>query len=216
MLVFTFRQKIAAIVLLLLLALGGVLLYITDPLRKATEYREELPLEQLYVHICGAVTKPGVVAVSAGSRVFEAIAKAGGPLAEADLDQINLAAFVEDGEQIYLPKKGEVVLIPAYRRKTGAELKKSDSVTGFSKAGKGNRPRSAVAKPKLKVTWPLDVNQATREQLESVPGIGPVMAEKILAYRQVNGRFANIEEMLKVNGIGAGKLEKFRPYLCVK
>ena len=213
MLLLTFRQKIVAVILLVMLTLGGILFYVTDPLRKAKEYREELPGSQLYVHVCGAVAKPGVVPVPVGSRVFEAVAKAGGSLADADLEQINLAAFVEDGEQLYLPRKGEVIAPTRMDYKTGA---KSGPGKRFAKTGKVKGSGGTALKPKIKVTWPLDVNQATREQLELVPGIGPVMAEKILAYRNAHGNFSVYEDLTKVYGIGASKLEKFRPYLCVK
>ena len=214
MLLLTFRQKIAAAILLALLTLGGILFYITDPLRKAREYREELPGSKLYVHVCGAVAKPGVIAIPAGSRVFEAVEKAGGALAEADLEQINLAAFVEDGEQLYLPRKGEVIAPARLYNKTG-----SQSVPGnrfAQNTGRHKVSASKALKPKIKASWPLDLNQATREQLELVPGIGPVMAENILAYRNTHGSFSAYEDLTKVKGIGPSKLEKFRSYLCVK
>lgn len=214
MLLLTFRQKIAAVILLGLLTLGGILFYVTDPLRKAREYREELPENKLYVHVCGAVAKPGVITVPVGSRVFEAVEKAGGALTDADLEQINLAAFVEDGEQLYLPRKGEVIAPVSINDKIGSQSAPGNRFAKKTEKHKGST--SQALKPKIKVSWPLDVNRATREQLELVPGIGPVMAEKILAYRNVHGSFSTYEDLTKVSGIGPSKLEKFRSYLCVK
>jgi competence protein ComEA len=208
----TFRQKFAAVILLGLLTVGGVLFLITDPLRKAVAYTETMPGNQVCVHVCGAVGKPGVITLPAGSRVFEAITRAGGAGSEADLEQVNLAAFLEDGEQIYLPKKGEVFSAPAVRRKRQAV---ADVNGRFAKVKKDRRLATKAAQPKVKVNWPLDLNQATQEQLELVSGIGPALAGKILAYRQANGKFATYEDLSKVSGIGPAKLEKFRPYLHV-
>jgi competence protein ComEA len=208
----SFRQKIAALILLGLLTVGGALFFITDPLRKTAAYSEPMPDNQIYVHVCGAVAKPGVITLPVGSRVFTALKRVGGALSEADLEQVNLAAFVEDGEQIYLPKKGEAMPSAV---KAGAKIKPENANGRFAKAKKERRSTTKVAQPKLKVTWPLDLNQATREQLELVPGIGPAMAGKILAYRQTNGKFATYEDLTKVSGIGPAKLEKFHPYLCV-
>jgi competence protein ComEA len=211
----SFRQKIAAIVLFGLLTVGGALFFITDPLRKAVAYTEPMPGNQIYAHVCGAVVKPGVIALPVGSRVFEAVQRAGGALPEVDLEQVNLAAFVEDGEQIYLPKKGEVLLVPGAKAKAGSKTQQSGANGRFAKAKKDRGSATKAAQPKLKVNWPLDLNQANQKQLELVPGIGPVMAGKILAYRQANGRFATYEDLTKVSGVGPAKLEKFRPYLCV-
>jgi competence protein ComEA len=211
----SFRQKIAAVVLLGLLTVGGTLFLITDPLRKAVAYSEPMPDNQLYVHVCGAIKKPGIIALPTGSRVFRALERAGGALPEADLEQVNLAAFVEDGEQIYLPKKGEVLPAAVSKGKTSSKTGQANANGRFAKAKKDRRSATKAAQPKIKVSWPLDLNQATKEQLELVPGIGPVMAEKILAYRQANGKFVTYDDLTKVSGIGPAKLEKFRSYLGV-
>jgi competence protein ComEA len=208
----SFRQKIAAVVLLGILTVGGVLFFITDPLRNAVAYTEPMPGNEVCVHVCGAVAQPGVITLPVGSRVLAAIKRAGGALAKADLEQVNLAAFVEDGEQIYLPQKGEVVAAPG---KTGAKTARNNTNGRFAKAKHDRRSAVKAAQPKVKVIWPLDLNQATGQQLELVPGIGPAMAERILAYREANGNFANYDALVKVSGIGPAKLEKFRSYLCV-
>jgi competence protein ComEA len=225
MLELTHKQRIAAGILLGLLLVGGTVIWMGRNAGKGRKYRVEFKDEEMiYVHVCGAVRKPGVIKIEPGTRVFAALRKAGGSFKEADLEQVNLAAFVEDGEQIYLPRKGETVVLPESAAQSPGNVKASPAVrTGkvvkdgkFSKQSLTVAGTRETAKPKLRVSWPLDLNRATQAQLELVPGIGPVMATRILAFRQAQGRFNTYEELLDVNGIGSSKLEKFRPYLCVR
>lgn len=146
-----------------------------------------------YVHVCGEVRKPGVYQLPMEARVFQAVEAAGGATDEADQSAINLAAHINDGEQIYLPKKGE-------------------AVRTFAGKGDKNGKSSTATKPK----WPLDVNQATAGQLDYVPGIGPSMAAKIIDYREQSGPFATLDDLMQVSGIGEKKLAQFRQYLCVR
>lgn len=193
----TARQRIAALVLLFFLALGGTLIFINHN-REAIVIQDETSKDQIVVHICGAITKPGVITLKPGTRVFEALKKTGKVLPDADLARVNLAAYLEDGEQIYIPRKGEI--LPDTKRK-----KSSSNKTG----------KNSVSK-EVKPLGPVDLNTATQKQLEAVPGIGPSLAAKILQYRNEHGKFGNYEEMLKVSGVGESKLEKFRPFLFVK
>lgn len=149
--------------------------------------------QKAYVHVCGQVRKPGVYQLPVDARVFQAIDAAGGATEEADQAAINLAARINDGEQIYLPKKGEAV--------------RTASGTGRQGRGSGSK-----AKPK----WPLDINQASAEQLDFVPGIGPSMASKIIEYREQNGSFASLDDLKQVSGVGEKKLAQFRQYLWVR
>ncbi|MCL6589593.1 MAG: ComEA family DNA-binding protein [Firmicutes bacterium] len=200
----TVRQKIAILVLLALLAVGGCLLYIFGsrpyiPV-SGTPDRES----KIYVQVSGAVMAPGVYTVTAGSRKMEAVKLAGGAEARADLSRVNLAEFIEDGEQIYVPKKGEAL------PEMGPKPKRSrDSTVG----------KKPAPKPKSKTTptppGPWNLNTATREQLEAVPGIGPALAARIIQFRTEQGLFQRYEDLQKVPGIGPAKLEKFRPYLFV-
>jgi competence protein ComEA len=225
MLELTHKQRIAAGILLGLLLVGGTVMWMDRNTRKGRKYRLEYKDEEMiYVHVCGAVRKPGVIRTEPGTRVFTALRKAGGSFKDADLEQINLAAFVEDGEQIYLPRKNETVVLPESGGQSPGGVKVSPAAQSAKviKNGKYSKQSLTVsgkrdaAKPKLRVSWPLDLNQAGQAQLELVPGIGAVMAARILAFRQAQGRFNTYEELLNVNGIGPSKLEKFRPYLCVK
>ncbi|HEX4903935.1 MAG TPA: ComEA family DNA-binding protein [Acidimicrobiales bacterium] len=136
----------------------------------------------LLVHAAGAVQRPGVYELRAGSRVTDLIDAAGGPTDDADVDQLNLAAPVTDGERVYVPRVGEVVAASA-----GA-----DSPTG-----------------------PLDLNTATLEQLDELPGVGPATAQAIIDERDRRGGFTSVDDLLDVRGIGPAKLEALRDLVTV-
>ncbi|MGH9265313.1 MAG: helix-hairpin-helix domain-containing protein [Acidimicrobiales bacterium] len=150
------------------------------------------------VHVAGQVNNPGVYAVPAGGRVADAVVAAGGSSGEADLEQLNLAARVADGERVYVPKKGE----PPPAVVGGAA---SGPATGSS----GGKAGAAAAGS------PVDLNTATAEQLEALPGVGPATSKAILAYRANHGRFRSVTELLEVPGIGPAKLEALRPLVRV-
>ena len=151
------------------------------------------PPVTVIVHVAGQVTNPGVYAVPAGGRVADAVLAAGGTSAEADLEQLNLAARVSDGERIHVPKKGEPPLPMV--------------------AAPGAAPSAGTAGPGA--SGPLDLNSATAEQLEALPGVGPATSKAILAYRSSHGRFRSVTELLEVPGIGPAKLEALRPLVRV-
>lgn len=141
----------------------------------------------LNVHAAGAVSRPGVVQVAPNARVADVVAAAGGATTEADLDQVNLAAPVADGERIYVPRRGETIANSA-RPQAGA----------------------GAATPAI-----VNLNQATLAQLESLPGVGPATAQAILEYRAQRGRFRSVDDLLNVRGIGPAKLEQIRPHARV-
>ncbi len=199
---FTVRQRLAALTLLFFLILGGSLLFFNkDNQGYIEEYRVEENDELIYAHVCGAVARPGVIKVKPGTRKHEAIQKAGGALPEGDLNQVNLAEYVLDGEQVYLPKKGEAPLKTARKRTVTAAVSP-------------NTEKSVKSENVLK--GPYDLNNASQQELENVPGIGPALAIRIIQFRGTQGRFINYEDLLKVPGIGAAKLEQFRAHLFVK
>ncbi len=197
----TIRQRIAALVLLFFLVLGGVLLYIDGGRDEISINLSDGESEPIYVHLCGAVRKPGVVKAVPGIRKFQLLEMAGGVLPEADLGRVNLAEFALDGEQIYVPKQGEVLT-------TSKPAKQARN----SKPGPGKKDK---ATPTPTIQWPVNLNQANRQELESVPGIGPALAAAIIDYRLKNGDFPSYEDLGKVSGIGLKKLENFRPFLFV-
>jgi len=142
------------------------------------------------VHAAGQVTNPGVYAVPAGARVADVLTAAGGALADADVAQLNLAAKVVDGERIWVPKTGDTP--------------PPSPAAGPGAAGAGARPPG-----------PLDLNTATAEQLDLLPGVGPATAQAILTWRARNGRFRSVADLLEVPGIGPAKLEALRPLVRV-
>ncbi len=137
-----------------------------------TEQAEEP--EEVIIDICGAVNDSKVVTLPAGSRVEDAIKAAGGITDEADLSGINRAAELSDGEKIYIPTADEV--------ERGIELPSAE----------GN----------ISADGSININEATAEELETLNGIGPVTAEKIIQYRTEYGKFENKEDLMEVNGIG--------------
>lgn len=195
----TVRQRIAALVLLVFLGIGGILIFVSRNSRYAEPFAKPSEAAKIYVHVCGAVRKPGVITLPPATRKIEAVKLAGGTLPDADLSGVNLAEFALDGEQIYVPQKGEDLK----RKQTRKTARRQNSL-----------PKTSTAP--VKVQWPLDVNTASAEELEKVPGIGPGLAAKIIQYRHQSGRFETCDDLQKVGGIGKAKLEKFRPYLTVR
>jgi len=138
---------------------------------------------QPVVAAAGAVVSPGLYKLAAGSRVADVLNAAGGPTPDADIDQLNLATKVSDGDRVYVPRRGEAPP-PA--------------------AGVGSGATGAA------VDAPVNLNTATLEQLDALPGVGPATAQAILDYRKQHGRFRSVQDLLQVEGIGPAKLEKLR------
>jgi len=151
----------------------------------------EGPDSKAFVHAAGAVVRPGVYPVPTGARVTDVVDAAGGPAADADLQQLNLAAKVADGERVYVPRRGEIPPTPV------------GPGTGDSGTG-GSMP-----------SGPVNLNTATPDQLEDLPGVGPATAQAILDYRKEHGRFTNVDELIDVRGIGEAKLAALRPKVRV-
>lgn len=141
------------------------------------------------VHAAGAVHAPGVYRLEADARVADLVEAAGGPLADAELDRLNLAATVADGQQVYVPRQGEAV--PEVAGSTG-----DSAGTG---AGDGL----------------VDVNTAGADELETLPGVGPATAAAILDERERRGSFSSVDDLLDVPGIGDAKLEALRDLVQV-
>jgi len=143
----------------------------------------------LVVHVAGAVVAPGVYEVAGSARTADAVAAAGGASPDADVDALNLAAPLRDGERVYVPIVGEVVPPPVGASGSGA--------TGSVPAG------------------PVDLNRATPAELDSLPGIGPATAAAIVAHRDANGPFATVDDLEQVRGIGPAKLDSIRPLVTL-
>ncbi|PVU84261.1 competence protein ComEA [Cellulomonas sp. WB94] len=148
------------------------------------------------VHVVGEVATPGVVQLAAGSRVDDAIRAAGGATERADLAALNLARVVIDGEQVVVPAPGDAVA-----PQTGAP------------PGGGTAPDGAGSGGSSSAT--VDLNGADAAALDALPGIGPVLAGRIVDWRQANGRFASVDQLGEVDGIGPTLLAKLRPLVRV-
>ncbi|PRY50922.1 competence protein ComEA [Knoellia remsis] len=151
----------------------------------------------LVVHVVGQVAKPGVYSMPPGARVTDAVRAAGGATRGADLAAVNLARAVVDGEQIVVPKPGEVVAGGA----AGAG--------GTAGAGGGGAPGASGGGSGSGGT--VSLNTADLAALESLPGVGPVLAQRILDWRTENGRFTTVEELGEVSGIGEKLLAQITP-----
>lgn len=139
------------------------------------------------VHVAGAVARPGLVRLGAGSRVADAIEAAGGLAPDADLDRLNLAAPLADGQRVWVPRPGE------------------EPPAGAAGAGAAGDPAAAGGGTAL-----VDLNTATLDELDALPGVGPATAQAILDYRRAHGRFRSVDELLEVRGIGEAKLASLR------
>ncbi len=179
-----FAAVAAAVVLLLLvirhLGAGGSPTPAVTPVPSPVRTKPTAA-KLLVIDVAGAVRHAGLYRLRSGSRVDDAIAAAGGPTAKAQLDSVNLAAPVADGEQVVVPGRG---------------------AAGAAVAS----PPAAGSSPSA----PLDLNSATLEQLESLPGIGPVTAQKILDYRQAHGAFHSVAELEGVPGIGPAHMAQLK------
>jgi competence protein ComEA len=134
----------------------------------------------LVVDVAGAVRKPGLYRLPQGSRIADAVARAGGLSKAAEASSVNLAAPLADGEQVLVP------------------------------AGVGTGPGPAAPSAGASPTAPVDLNTATVEQLDALPGIGPVTAQKIIDYRQQHGAFTSVDDLDAIPGIGPAHLDNLR------
>jgi competence protein ComEA len=195
------RHVLVVGVLLLVAVIGAVLLFVREqptelapsPIAHATVVATGSPTARaspsatpgrLLVHVAGKVRRPGVVQLTAGSRVIDAIEAAGGAQPGADLSSLNLARPLTDGEQV-------LVGVP---QPPGS---------------------SATAKPSPTGPAVVDLNAASLEQLDALPGVGPVLAQRILDYRNERGRFESVDELQQVTGIGARKFAELRELVRV-
>lgn len=172
-----------AVVLLVLVVAGKVLLRpaqpsVPPPVRVATASR--VAATTLFVNVVGAVRRPGLYRLKEGARVADAVTRAGGPTSRAQIESLNLAARIADGEQIVVPRRG---------------------LAGGAAVAPGGGAVSA---------GPVYLNSATLEQLDALPGVGPVTAQKILDYRQQHGAFGSVDELDAIAGIGPARLETLR------
>jgi competence protein ComEA len=175
-------------VVLMLLAIGGRSFLGESAEEPAHEkpvalVSEPEPVRKLLVHVVGAVRAPGLYELPEDSRVDDAIREAGGAQAKAALELVNLAAPVADGQQVVVP----------------------------AQSGSAGAPAAAASVPGAAAGGPVHLNTATLEELDALPGVGPVTAQKILDYRAAKGAFSSVDELDAVPGIGPARLEQLKP-----
>jgi competence protein ComEA len=180
------RRRVLAVALVVLVVLVVAARVLLRPARPAVPRPVRLAVPvghatapRLFVNVVGAVRRPGLYTLKDGSRVADAVIRAGGPTPKAQIELLNLAARIADGEQIVVPRRGL-------------------ANPGVAASGGG-----AAA-------GPVHLNSATLEQLDALPGVGPVTAQKILDYRQQHGAFGSVDELDAIAGIGPARLEQLR------
>ncbi len=151
------------------------------------EQSEETHISQITVHITGAINNPGVIILEEGARIVDALEAAGGETEEADVNRLNLAYVLEDGEKLYIPSKNE---------------EEQEYIT----QGKDNMSEGQSK---------ININSAQIEELITLPGVGEATANKIIEYRKENGKFQKIEDLKNVPGIGDSKFENIKMLIKV-
>lgn len=177
---------LACAVLVAALAPKGHTEVVAPPPAAAAPSGAATPGATIFVHILGAVAAPGLYELREGDRAVDAVAAAGGFAADADQSQLNLARFVVDGEQIVVP------------------------VVGSAQPPPGAAPGGAAVVP-----GKVNLNTADAAALETLPRVGPAMAARIIAWRQENGRFTAVEDLMSVAGVGEKTFDALRPLVTV-
>lgn len=186
-----------AMLLLFAVVLGGTIFLLRSPepppLTIASPTPRATPtIALVIVDVRGAVAKPGVYTLPAGSRVQDVLAQAGGALSNAETRPLNLARRLNDGEQLYVPTIGEATPTPA-------------AVPAKSGASSAKTP-----------TGKININTASVDELDVLPGIGPALGQRIIDYRKQNGAFGTIEDLKKVRGIGDKSFEEIKDLITVQ
>ncbi len=153
--------------------------------------------DEVCVHVSGAVVAPGVYRLTSGARVGDAVEAAGGFAGDAATDALNLARLLTDGEQVDVPTLEEAEQSAAQGTSTGSDTGSGSSTSGSASSGKVN------------------INTADATELDTLPGIGPALAQRIIDYRESNGPFSAIEDLKQVSGIGDKKFEQLSDLVCV-
>lgn len=174
-------------------------------------------VRSIRVHVVGAVREAGVYVIPRSARVQDAMRKAGGATEEADLEAVNLADMLKDGEQIRIPYRSE------RRAEVWEENANRTAVRSGARSGRYPFTRSSPRKPKetapapvIDETRPLDLNKASVEELQRLPGIGPTLAQRIVAYRRQHGPFQHPNEITNIPGISIKAYFSLRPYLVAR
>ena len=200
------EKKMGVIAILVILVIGGIAIYFgiqdtlsyekiddTSDLEIYSNETQEVE-EKIKVYVTGEVVNPGVIELNVGDRIEDAIKAAGGTTDSANLEKVNLAYKLEDGQKPYIPninEKEEVVILSTENGEN-------------------------VVKDVEKSNGKIDINNAKIDKLCEIPGVGETLAKRIVDYRDQNGKFKNIEDLKNVSGIGEKKFESIKEYIALK
>lgn len=165
--------------------------------------------EKIYIYITGEVNNPGIVVLPIGSRIVDAIDCAGGITQKADIMKVNLVYMLQDGMKVNIPSSIELKNNPnfEYITMSSGDEKNDSNIKNATTVDTKSESAFKVSN--------VNINTATQTELETLPGIGPSLALKIINYRKENGKFKSIEELKSVNGIGENKYEEIKKYIYV-
>ena len=188
----TKMKIVIAVVVVIIATTVGIYMYTQTQENTVSYYgneeqSEETHISQITVHITGAINNPGVIILEEGARIVDALEAAGGETEEADVNRLNLAYVLEDGEKLYIPSKNE---------------EEQEYIT----QGKDNMSEGQSK---------ININSAQIEELITLPGVGEATANKIIEYRKENGKFQKIEDLKNVPGIGDSKFENIKMLIKV-
>ncbi len=171
------------------------------------ESRVDIPLQNVIVHVCGAVETEGVYELDQGSRVIDAVNAAGGFSEDADASYVNQAQVLEDGVKLRIPTVEETLAFAEENEGTGTEAETGLEVISGSS--------SETEKPSVNKDGSVNINTASESELCEIPGIGPSRAKSIIAYREEHGRFGTIEDIMNVSGIKDKFFVKIKDHITV-
>lgn len=162
--------------------------------------------KKITVYISGAVANPGVITIETDKRLDDAVKKVGGFTKDADLERINLAMKVEDSQHYIIPEKGDDSQLTDSKQ----DLKGDNQLVGSQSSDtmKSNTNGSSNGK--------ININLADQSQLETIPGVGPSTAKKIIDYREKEGKFSEVEDIKNISGIGDKKFENMQEYISTQ
>jgi competence protein ComEA len=203
------KQRILRVAIIVVLILAALFLFlfrtgnqddketmIQKDTDSETSIESDVSTDVIIVDVTGEVASPAVIELPTSSRINDAIEAAGGLTKQADISQINRAAILSDGEKVYIPTKPMT------------------SPDNEPLIDTNNIPNSTI-NPENTAQKPININSATATELQEIPGIGPVMSDKIIQYRSEHGLFRKLEDIKKVSGIGDKTYAKMKPYICI-
>lgn len=201
-----FRKSMLVLIVIAVAALGGTLygLYGREDAAAldagAATQAQTVEQASIAVYVSGAVNKPGVVTLPAGSRAVDAVNACGGVLPTADPDKINMAQELKDGEQLRVPERAQVAPV--------SDASGTAGTAGSAASANGATPANSAG-------GLVNINTASEQELDTLPGIGPAMAKRIIEYRTTEGGFKKLEDIKNIKGIGDAKFNKLKDKICI-